>query len=392
MRARLAIAADRRVRVAATAAAASAAADGDASGSPTTRARCASSSTSAAAACSPARSSRATPPVPRRPRAAPAHPPPACARSRRPARPTACGEHRPGQRADRDPARRRAAALQVRRLPGAALARPARDRPLRERPAAPAAEIRRAPDGCLSLRDFDDRAARVTASGRELNLFEHSLVVRLRRASGRVHRERAATAAARRWSTRSATRARAAAPARSRRSRCRPRTARWTASRRCAYASAADVRLRRVPGSGRGARRRALAGFFADDAEWLEYRHKARSPRVTRGRDEIARYLGYVRRDGRRAGDLQRGDRRRARRVHAHRDAAGRPPDRREHDPRPPRRADRAPARGRGLGLIQSTTTRQPPSRIWSPLRTRRWRSTRRPSTQVPLLEPRSAT
>jgi ketosteroid isomerase-like protein len=36
--------------------------------------------------------------------------------------------------------------------------------------------------------------------------------------------------------------------------------------------------------------------FFADDAEWVEYRHKASSPRVTSGRDDIARYLDYVRR------------------------------------------------------------------------------------------------
>ena len=36
--------------------------------------------------------------------------------------------------------------------------------------------------------------------------------------------------------------------------------------------------------------------FFADDAEWLEFRHKASSPRVMSGRDEIARYLDYVRR------------------------------------------------------------------------------------------------
>jgi hypothetical protein len=68
-------------------------------------------------------------------------------------------------------------------------------------PPSPAAEIRRAPDGCLSLREFTITPRRVMASGRELNLFEHSLVVRLRRASGVVHRERAATAAARRWST-----------------------------------------------------------------------------------------------------------------------------------------------------------------------------------------------
>jgi hypothetical protein len=69
------------------------------------------------------------------------------------------------------------------------------------RPPSPAAEIRRAPDGCLSLDDFAIGPRRVTASGRERNLFEHSLVVRLRRANGVVHRERAATAAARRWST-----------------------------------------------------------------------------------------------------------------------------------------------------------------------------------------------
>jgi hypothetical protein len=36
--------------------------------------------------------------------------------------------------------------------------------------------------------------------------------------------------------------------------------------------------------------------FFADEAEWIEYRHKASSPRVHSGREAIARYLGYVRR------------------------------------------------------------------------------------------------
>jgi hypothetical protein len=72
----------------------------------------------------------------------------------------------------------------------------------KSRPPSPAAEIRRAPDGCLSLRRFEIGPRIVTASGRERRLFEHSLVVRLRRAGGRVHDERAATAAARRWSTR----------------------------------------------------------------------------------------------------------------------------------------------------------------------------------------------
>jgi hypothetical protein len=69
-------------------------------------------------------------------------------------------------------------------------------------PPPAAAEIRRAPDGCLSLRRFDIGRRSVIASGRERNLFEHSLVVRLRRAGGRVHEERAATAANRRWRTR----------------------------------------------------------------------------------------------------------------------------------------------------------------------------------------------
>jgi hypothetical protein len=69
-------------------------------------------------------------------------------------------------------------------------------------PPSPAAEIRRAPDGCLSLRRFDIGRRSVSASGRERDLFEHSLVVRLRRAGGRIHKQRAATAANRRWSTR----------------------------------------------------------------------------------------------------------------------------------------------------------------------------------------------
>jgi hypothetical protein len=71
----------------------------------------------------------------------------------------------------------------------------------KSRPPSPAAEIRRAPDGCLSLRRFAIGPRSVTASGRERHLFEHSLIVRLRRAGGRIHRQRAATAAARRWST-----------------------------------------------------------------------------------------------------------------------------------------------------------------------------------------------
>ena len=69
-------------------------------------------------------------------------------------------------------------------------------------PPTPAAEVRRAPRGCLSLRSFAVGRRSVRAAGRERDLFEHSLIVRLRRAGGRVHTERAATAANGRWSTR----------------------------------------------------------------------------------------------------------------------------------------------------------------------------------------------
>ena len=69
-------------------------------------------------------------------------------------------------------------------------------------PPVAAAEIRRAPDGCLSLRRFAVGPRRVTAAGRERNLFEHSLVVRLRRPGGRIHDQRGETAAQRHWSTR----------------------------------------------------------------------------------------------------------------------------------------------------------------------------------------------
>jgi Immunoglobulin-like domain of bacterial spore germination len=71
----------------------------------------------------------------------------------------------------------------------------------KSKPPSAAAEILRAPDGCIALQNFAVGPRRVSASGRERNLFEHSLVVRLRRAGGRVHREKAATAANRRWST-----------------------------------------------------------------------------------------------------------------------------------------------------------------------------------------------
>jgi Immunoglobulin-like domain of bacterial spore germination len=68
-------------------------------------------------------------------------------------------------------------------------------------PPAAAAEIRSAADGCLSLSAVDVGRRRVSASGRARQLFENSLVVRLRRAGGGVHKQRAVTAAGTRWST-----------------------------------------------------------------------------------------------------------------------------------------------------------------------------------------------
>jgi hypothetical protein len=71
----------------------------------------------------------------------------------------------------------------------------------KSRPPAAGAEIRRGRGGCLTLGSHTVTATKVTASGRERNLFEHSLVVRLRRAGGGIHRQKAATAAQRKWST-----------------------------------------------------------------------------------------------------------------------------------------------------------------------------------------------
>jgi immunoglobulin-like protein involved in spore germination len=71
----------------------------------------------------------------------------------------------------------------------------------KSRPPSADAEITRGRGGCLTLGAHSVTRSRVSASGRERELFEHSLVVRLRRAGGRVHRQRAVTAANRRWST-----------------------------------------------------------------------------------------------------------------------------------------------------------------------------------------------
>jgi len=68
------------------------------------------------------------------------------------------------------------------------------------RPPTPPAEVRRAPDRCLTLERFSVVSGRVTAAGGERNLFEHSHVVRVRGLDGRVVAERPVTSAAGRWS------------------------------------------------------------------------------------------------------------------------------------------------------------------------------------------------
>jgi hypothetical protein len=69
------------------------------------------------------------------------------------------------------------------------------------RPPTDAAEILRGRGGCLRLTDHTVTRRHVDAEGTERNLFEHSLVVRLRRGNGRIHRQKAETAFMRRWTT-----------------------------------------------------------------------------------------------------------------------------------------------------------------------------------------------
>jgi hypothetical protein len=71
----------------------------------------------------------------------------------------------------------------------------------KSRPPTAAAEITRGRGGCLTLGSHTVTVTRVMAAGRERDLFEHSLVVRLRREGGRVHRQKPETAVNRRWST-----------------------------------------------------------------------------------------------------------------------------------------------------------------------------------------------
>ena len=71
----------------------------------------------------------------------------------------------------------------------------------KSRPPSEAAEITRGRGRCLTLGDHAVESRRVTASGRERDLFEHSLAVVLRRRDGRLHKLRGITAFDRRWST-----------------------------------------------------------------------------------------------------------------------------------------------------------------------------------------------
>ncbi len=69
-------------------------------------------------------------------------------------------------------------------------------------PPTAAAELFSGARGCLTLRSFSVGTRTVRAAGRERDLFEHSLAVRLRGSGGRVIRERGETAADGRWRTR----------------------------------------------------------------------------------------------------------------------------------------------------------------------------------------------
>ena len=71
----------------------------------------------------------------------------------------------------------------------------------KSRPPSEAAEITRGRGGCLTLGEHAVGRRRLTASGRERDLFEHSFAVVLRRRDGRIHKLRGITAFDRRWST-----------------------------------------------------------------------------------------------------------------------------------------------------------------------------------------------
>jgi hypothetical protein len=66
-------------------------------------------------------------------------------------------------------------------------------------PPAPDAQIRRAADGCLALTRYDLSRRYAAAAGTEQNLFEHSLVLRLRAADGRIAAQQSRVSADGRW-------------------------------------------------------------------------------------------------------------------------------------------------------------------------------------------------
>lgn len=69
----------------------------------------------------------------------------------------------------------------------------------RSAPPTGAAEMRRAPEGCLALTRYDVSRRHAAAAGTEQNLFEHSFVLRLRAADGRTLAEQPRTSADGRW-------------------------------------------------------------------------------------------------------------------------------------------------------------------------------------------------
>jgi hypothetical protein len=69
-------------------------------------------------------------------------------------------------------------------------------------PPSPQAHARQGRGGCLTLRQVLAPPGRITASGRENGLFEHSFSLVVRRADGRVAARRAVVAAQGRWSAR----------------------------------------------------------------------------------------------------------------------------------------------------------------------------------------------
>ena len=68
-------------------------------------------------------------------------------------------------------------------------------------PPVAAAQIRRAPDGCLGLTRYDVLPRHVAAAGTERNLFEHALLVQVRAADGRVLAQQPTTSADGRWTS-----------------------------------------------------------------------------------------------------------------------------------------------------------------------------------------------